>query len=63
MDPQHLKEHWQEKRVFLVQRVEVDLRRVREELEMERMMDQHPGYDKKGRTLRRIPWKLDRTFE
>ncbi len=36
-----------------MQRVEVDLRRVREELEMERMMDQHPGYDKKGRTLRR----------
>jgi hypothetical protein len=33
--------------------MEVDLRRVREELEMERMMDQHPGYDKKGRTLRR----------
>jgi hypothetical protein len=36
-----------------LQRVEVDLRRVREELEMERMMDQHPGYDKKGRTLLR----------
>jgi hypothetical protein len=36
-----------------MQRVEVDLRRVREELEMERMMDQHPGYDKKGRTLLR----------
>jgi hypothetical protein len=36
-----------------MQRLEVDLRRVREELEMERMMDQHPGYDKKGRTLLR----------
>jgi hypothetical protein len=42
-----------------MQRVEVDLRRVREELEMERMMDQHPGYDKKGRTLRRTYCTLE----
>jgi len=37
-----------------VQRKEVDLRRVKEELEMERRMDQHPGYHKKEETLARI---------
>jgi hypothetical protein len=29
----------------------VDLRRVKEELERERMMDLHPGYDKKARVI------------
>ena len=34
----------------------VDLRRVKEELEMERMMDQHPGYDKKERAIFHHSW-------